>query len=585
VTPAIRASIPALQRGLVWKPQQNELLWDSILRGFPIGAIVVSRWSEKLKKTVEGTGEGITHHLLDGQQRCHAIALGFTDPFADDRTAEKEAETILWLDLNPTYDRNSTRNFLVRATTTAHPWGYRKDDAATPLTAWAIREALKPLNLNAADPEYRRPSPQALWPCAAAATTPVPLAWLLRLETADETVFWQELEKRAAATNLVWAEKVREFCLEPTNAESRGRIFRGIIRAHSAKLIALEAPEELLETSEQERAAGSEAHDVSNIEQLFQRLNSQGTKLDGEELAYSMIKAYWPDLEEPINEVSERRMPQARMVSLGVRAALVNTENRNLPAIPTVSSLRQIARTEKDRKALIESFITEDLHLACRRVDAWLKYDKEMNPSGLLPVHVTSVALNSREIYLLLLHFAARSCRIELPSDWQKTMQALATVLHWFAVDKTKAVNRIYAECREEVSLARIRTALHDAVEAGELSEIHSPEAVESFVSIPTENFKDWNWWRPIHGNGVAEEIQVRRQSWERFLNFRSNRDLLLYAQRHFLAQRFRDYDPARRDLWEAHNRPWDFDHILASYYFYNRKDGSPFREVCGQWG
>jgi hypothetical protein len=263
----------------------------------------------------------------------------------------------------------------------------------------------------------------------------------------------------------------------------------------------------------------------------------------------------------------------------------VNTENRNLPAIPTVSSLRQIARTEKDRKALIESFITEDLHLACRRVDAWLKYDKEMNPSGLLPVHVTSVALNSREIYLLLLHFAARSCRIELPSDWQKTMQALATVLHWFAVDKTKAVNRIYAECREEVSLARIRTALHDAVEAGELSEIHSPEAVESFVSIPTENFKDWNWWRPIHGNGVAEEIQVRRQSWERFLNFRSNRDLLLYAQRHFLAQRFRDYDPARRDLWEAHNRPWDFDHILASYYFYNRKDGSPFREVCGQWG
>ena len=25
-------SIPAIQRGLVWKPQQVELLWDSILR-------------------------------------------------------------------------------------------------------------------------------------------------------------------------------------------------------------------------------------------------------------------------------------------------------------------------------------------------------------------------------------------------------------------------------------------------------------------------------------------------------------------------------------------------------------------------
>ena len=32
--------IPALQRGLVWSPRQVELLWDSILRGFPIGAFV-----------------------------------------------------------------------------------------------------------------------------------------------------------------------------------------------------------------------------------------------------------------------------------------------------------------------------------------------------------------------------------------------------------------------------------------------------------------------------------------------------------------------------------------------------------------
>ena len=30
--------IPELQRGLVWKPAQVELLWDSILRGFPIGS-------------------------------------------------------------------------------------------------------------------------------------------------------------------------------------------------------------------------------------------------------------------------------------------------------------------------------------------------------------------------------------------------------------------------------------------------------------------------------------------------------------------------------------------------------------------
>ena len=37
-----QVSIPAIQRGLVWKPQQVELLWDSILRQFPIGSFTLS---------------------------------------------------------------------------------------------------------------------------------------------------------------------------------------------------------------------------------------------------------------------------------------------------------------------------------------------------------------------------------------------------------------------------------------------------------------------------------------------------------------------------------------------------------------
>ena len=39
----IVARIPSLQRGAVWEPQQIEMLWDSIMRGFPIGSIVISK--------------------------------------------------------------------------------------------------------------------------------------------------------------------------------------------------------------------------------------------------------------------------------------------------------------------------------------------------------------------------------------------------------------------------------------------------------------------------------------------------------------------------------------------------------------
>ncbi len=587
-TTNIRASIPALQRGLVWSPQQNELLWDSILRGFPIGAIVVTKWSDKLKRTTEAADGSIKYHLLDGQQRCNAIAMGFSDPFSAKKAADgKKAESILWLDLNPAPERNSTRNYWVRATTTAHPWGYRKDDSATPLGAWNIRQALVPLGLDSADPEYQRPSPVGLWPCEAAAAIPVPLAWLLQLPLDDEPAFRSKLELKAAeATSFQWASKVREFCVKPEAAEIKSHIFKGIKRADAARLIALEASEELLkEVSEQEKTNGSDREDVSNIEQLFQRLNRQGTKLDGEELAYSMIKACWPDLETPINEVSERRMPQARMVSLGVRAALAKDAKQNLPGQPTVSALRVIARSEKDKKVVIQDFITQDLGNACDLVGQWLKYDLLANPSGLLPVHITSIAMSSREVYLLLLHFANRMEGKEVREGWKTAMQALATLIHWFAPEKAKVANRVYACCRDELSLENIRTAMKAAHDAGELHTIHTPEAVEAFVGLPEVDLKHWNWWVPIHGDGKLEGIQRRRYAWEGFLNFRNNRELLLYAQRGFLARRFRDYDPARKDLWEAHNRPWDFDHILASYYFYNRKDSRDFRGVCGQWG
>ena len=39
----ILAEVPILQRGLVWDQSQIELLWDSILRGIPIGSIVLCR--------------------------------------------------------------------------------------------------------------------------------------------------------------------------------------------------------------------------------------------------------------------------------------------------------------------------------------------------------------------------------------------------------------------------------------------------------------------------------------------------------------------------------------------------------------
>src|SRR5450759_5141017 len=70
----ILAEVPILQRGLVWNQSQIELLWDSILRGIPIGSLVLCEISEEIKK--QSKSENASHFILDGQQRCNAIKLG-----------------------------------------------------------------------------------------------------------------------------------------------------------------------------------------------------------------------------------------------------------------------------------------------------------------------------------------------------------------------------------------------------------------------------------------------------------------------------------------------------------------------------
>lgn len=40
-------SLPALQRGAVWKPQQIENLWDSLFRGFPVGSFLMAPFDKR----------------------------------------------------------------------------------------------------------------------------------------------------------------------------------------------------------------------------------------------------------------------------------------------------------------------------------------------------------------------------------------------------------------------------------------------------------------------------------------------------------------------------------------------------------
>ena len=103
--------IPAVQRGLVWEPSKIVNLWDSLVKGYPIGIFQCYNDSNGAKA------------LIDGQQRLNAICLGF----------ENSEQATMWV----AEKEDGEPVFMV--CTIRHPWGYQRNEvsAGAKLTAFS----------------------------------------------------------------------------------------------------------------------------------------------------------------------------------------------------------------------------------------------------------------------------------------------------------------------------------------------------------------------------------------------------------------------------------------------------------------
>lgn len=606
--PTLVADVPALQRGLVWSSGQVELFWDSLMRGFPVGSMIVCRKMADKLQGGRNTSAGIdrdkvTHHLLDGQQRAQAIRLGHQKPFAGESDPRAQ---ILWLDLDPT-KMGGTRFFLFRVTTKAHPWGYARDDEARPVNLAVMRESLRMCGLgNDADGFPIRPTPWECWPIDA--KVPVPFGWLLAEAVIGDEGFWERLHARCKALlamhpNWKWTEDACGF-LDKAEPAALDRVLEGLKRVRLAEMVCLELPPDAL-SSASGREEDGEGAQVTNVEHLFQRLNGGGSPLNPDDLAYSMIKAYWPGLDKDIAVLaSTRRLPEARLVTLAARLPLGDF-NRESPKISTpvqVSQLRKLGtkrgdgdQSDKGKRAKFGRFFScgeeRGLESLLEQIGRWCgtanTSGRAVEPGSDLPLLIqTSIATDSRDIYALLLWMADRA--LSLPgagSDeaLQKPIQGLITALHWFGVEKTHAADAVMNELMRYPALTpdAFRGILRcPGMEVNGWWRCRippSPDELSAALPEAVGPSDQWGWKAVLERNeGQIGDGDSARDS---IIN---NREMLIYAQRAFIARRFRDYDPADRETWKQHDRPWDFDHILASRFIPHAR--FPHKEAVKQW-
>jgi hypothetical protein len=115
------------------------------------------------------------------------------------------------------------------------------------------------------------------------------------------------------------------------------------------------------------------------------------------------------------------------------------------------------------------------------------------------------------------------------------------------------------------------------------------PNNLREMLTMPAEqNLSTWTWWKSlIVDPGGNENDHLKRQLtlWPFIERLKGSKDLLIYAQREWMAKRFGDFDPAIPEALEDHNRPWDYDHILPQNSFINLKPAPKLMPVCKEWG
>ncbi|WML88089.1 DUF262 domain-containing protein [Thiothrix subterranea] len=356
--------LPPIQRNAVWHVEQIERLWDSIMRGFPIGSFLLSnREKGSVSRGVTEKEQVISKNtgffLLDGQQRTRAILLGFNH----------SENARLWIDLKPTLSfdniEHNDRHFLFRVTTTHQPWGMKCSKPEDKISEEKKHKARGKLYQKSLRYDYQvkinipaHHGEPVSWPIEA--NIPIPFDDLVKL-CGGYTGFFREPQ---------WNEVIP---LIPNDLRQDGWINE---TEHFSEIIM--ALKRILDSSSENEYQRSVALLIHNgdfykknenaqdaIEVLFRRINSKGTILNGEEMQYSLLKATWDRAYDMVyNIISDDKIgylfSSTGIVLSAARLARYNI-NEHDDSSPNVTKFRKWIGDKKQSEG--KSFLDEMKHL------------------------------------------------------------------------------------------------------------------------------------------------------------------------------------------------------------------------------
>jgi hypothetical protein len=550
-----RLLLPPIQRSVVWSNEQIINYWDSLLRGYPAGMMIVHR-VRKDNGAAVGLGrdsDGKTQPakdddflLFDGQQRMAAVLLGFGK-------GQMKVGRKLWVDFGEEPNKSSGLKFQLRITSAGQPFGYRPDAPNQKIELGCRQDKWKKWK----EERGSEATPQD-------AFAEVVGGDLIRAKCAVSfSEVCEELSKggrHAVADAMVKREGASDELVDAFATALEMALGSKVILQHVARDIVAD-PDEYV--------------------RFFGRLGQGGTRLSDDELAYSIIKHGYPKIHDRINEIIQgpagRLASEVDMVLSSLRVAKTlapwkSAKEWEVISRPSPAFVSQLKNKKQVESKFLEMIPPENqnslLEKALNTLRDGLSYHSEDRPNG-LPAML--LACLPRELIDVLLLFAVkRGASQPWEQDGRETLCAFA--LHWllFVADNVKAAWCTFQIAKDEkwsFSKESISSLIGEFERDGiarflpgrnELSKLRAQVKEGDWRLRPwAERFTAVDGDRKIEQPGQAlrvlssDGVRIRRA--------------LMWLQRRYIGRKFKDYDPTSdRD----DDLPIDLDHIIPAGVF-----------------
>lgn len=559
--------LPPIQRNSVWNVAQIERLWDSILRGYPIGSFLVSPRHKGNAtrdfyngKQIKSTSDGF--FLLDGQQRTRALLLGF----------KSNENARLWIDLKPNLIFNNIelndRKFLLRVLTNYQPWGMRNQNPAEKLYESQKYKARQELKLEHIHYDYEividngeneKQSEVFSWPVDA--TLPIPLDGLINLCGGTTGIFktpeWESVCK------LIPSRYFSELnvSIEPT--EHYYEIMTAI-----EKLIDKTNDEIKTRTVVLLFQNENKSEQVENVqddmEVLFRRINAGGTVLQGEEMAYSLLKSSWDDAYEMVSNIVNDKnigylLPSTGIVMAATRMARF-IQDKNDASTLTISNFRKWIGEKEDKNSFLEtiqSLLQTDvlgksiLHNTIQSFCKLVVY-RQINPEDIGLPKKLLLSIKPALLHPIFTWIHNKKSNPEILEKNRVHILRYLLFCHLTVEKHDKARKKIMEILKYKIEGNFPDKEIYETLLKEELTvPIPKPAEFSKPFNIKADGFLR-------HSNDVFNITDDPHNSFRHC--FWNSEEMLLWFQRSYASIWFDGYDPTSSD---AYDTPYDWDHIM----------------------